>query len=195
MLGCLKNLRLNILSHGSPKMERTLMYCRKFWVTMHKSKFDKYAFALPLKFLALVPGTVFARPFLESQDLIPSRYRKKFNKVTSSMIESGLYRFYTSFADYKFKLRRRIHSSEDDENFQALTIQQLRRPMVLIFGLWTLSIVVFIAEHIFHKWQNWRSCRVKYFYLNQSYFGIIQSYCRRVRTNFRRNIFGSNVSI
>lgn len=91
------------------------------------------------------------------------RTLKKIDKVTSSMMSSGLYQFYISFAEYKQKLAERVKSAQDeDDNFRALTMDQLKRPMLFIFGLWSLAVVIFIMEHIISKWKHWRGCRIEY---------------------------------
>lgn len=90
---------------------------------------------------------------------------------------------FTSFAKYKQELRTSIQFGRNDDDPQPLTTQQLKRPMMLIVGLWTMGTIVFIAEYSIHKWNSWRNSRVKYFHMNRSYFGIIQSYSRRLLSN------------
>lgn len=53
------------------------------------------------------------------------------------MIESGLAHFYSSLA--KFQISLDYHMSQEDDDIQALSIQQLKKPMILIFCLWAAS--------------------------------------------------------
>lgn len=73
------------------------------------------------------------------------------------MIESGLYAFYMSLNSFKQQYMERIYLSETDDEFRALTVEQLKRPMLLVFALWTVAVIVLIVEHIISKWNNWRN--------------------------------------
>lgn len=74
------------------------------------------------------------------------------------MMESGLYQFYTTLAAFKLKLMERSFWSDDDDDdddMQALTVQQLKRPMILLFCLWAVAKAIFIAEMIVSKFNKW----------------------------------------
>lgn len=72
-----------------------------------------------------------------------------------------------SFISAAFKKSCKINWNEDI--FRALTVDQLRRPMVLILGLWALVMIIIILEHIIFKWMYWRGCRIHYFNRNQNH--------------------------
>lgn len=48
-----------------------------------------------------------------------------------------------------------VFNSEEDD--QALTMEQLKRPMILIVCLWGMSIMIWIAEIIIYRWKNRRN--------------------------------------
>lgn len=70
----------------------------------------------------------------------------------------GLLKFYTSFTLFKRQFIDRayvVFNSEEDD--QALTMEQLKRPMILIVCLWGMSIMIWIAEIIIYRWKNRRN--------------------------------------
>lgn len=103
------------------------------------------------------------RMHLETHGYASERTLEKIDKVTNAMMSSGLHQFYISFAEYKQKLTERVKSAQDeDDDFRALTMDQFRRPMLFIFGLWSVAVAIFIMEHIISKWKHWRGCRIEY---------------------------------
>lgn len=107
--------------------------------------------------------------YLGSDHHVTEQQLRKIDRATSSMMSSGLYEFYTSYAEFKRRIMkpwcvgpcpRHTHDSDDDD-LQVLTMEQLRRPMMLIFGLWALAAVIFVIEYIISKVNNWRSCRIR----------------------------------
>lgn len=100
--------------------------------------------------------------YLDSNWYVPERQHKQIDKSPSALMESGLHKFYTSFSAYKQKLfERESPNSEDDDDLQVLTIQQLKRPMIFISGFWALAIIIFITEHIISGWRKWRNRRYR----------------------------------
>lgn len=84
---------------------------------------------------------------------------KKFNGMTSSLMANGLYRFYDSFAIFTQKcIEADSNDGDDDDDDRALKMEQLRRPMMLVFGLWAVAVVLFVAEVIVKKWKSRRNC-------------------------------------
>lgn len=70
------------------------------------------------------------------------------------MVENGLHEFYLSLAIFKQKLIDRAYSEQVDDDFKALTVEQLRRPMKHLFYLWGMVMIVFITEYIISKWKH-----------------------------------------
>lgn len=70
--------------------------------------------------------------------------------MTSSIMENGIQRFYTSLTSFQRKLFARAFQTAEDEDedgdYRALSMTQLKRPMMLIFGLWVIAICIFCAE-------------------------------------------------
>lgn len=99
-------------------------------------------------------GAISAAFYLQSDHYVPERLLNKIDKRTSAMMENGMHQFYTSFTNFLRKLFARQFARSDDDDSQALTMSQLKRPMIFIFGLWGVAIIVFIAEIIIFKWKN-----------------------------------------
>lgn len=71
------------------------------------------------------------------------------------MIESGLHEFYKSFAFIKEKyMQRAFKNQTEDDDTQALTAEQLSKPLILLFCLFGISATVFLAELAIFKWKN-----------------------------------------
>lgn len=99
---------------------------------------------------------------MKSDHYVPERFIKKVDKMTSSLAESGLYTFFVSFSEFSRKFVERAYlnrEEEDEENMQVLTVKQLQRPMILIFYLWGLAVITFVAEIILVKLRKWFSRR------------------------------------
>lgn len=73
------------------------------------------------------------------------------------MIESGLGQFYASFGAFGQKLvdRHDVIQRDDEDDVRALTVEQLQRPMILIFCLCGVAISLLIFEIIVFKWNQW----------------------------------------
>lgn len=83
---------------------------------------------------------------------------ENIDEATNLMIESGLHQFYTSFTDFKRKLTERhdvIKPDEDGDDVQAMTLEQLRRPMILTLCLCGVAAVILIVEILVVKWIQW----------------------------------------
>lgn len=99
----------------------------------------------------IVQGAVVAQYFIQSDHYVPESTKMKIDQTTSSMMEYGFHRFYLSFAAYKEKLSDRLRPSSDDDDFRPLTIEQLKRPLVVILYIMMMSAVIFVAEVVISK--------------------------------------------
>lgn len=98
--------------------------------------------------------------YLGSDHYVPERIASKIDSATSSFIENGLYKFYKSLDKFTQKLSKRMESSQtDDDDIQALSMEQLKRPMIFISCLWGLAMVLFIGEFIIFKLRQWQENR------------------------------------
>lgn len=99
-------------------------------------------------------GFVSSQFYLQSEHYVPDRMLKKIDRATGSMMENGLHEFYTSLASFKMKLILRIYSMVEHEDFRALSVEQLKRPLILLFCLSAAAMIIFIAEIIISKWKS-----------------------------------------
>lgn len=76
---------------------------------------------------------------------------KKIDKLTNSIIENGMYRFFTSVNALSEKLVRAQLPNEEIAVFGALTMKQLKGLFVFLGGLWAISLFVFAYEIIAHQ--------------------------------------------
>lgn len=81
---------------------------------------------------------------------------EKIDKTTSSLMANGLYQFYSSFATFTQKCIQGDLIEKDDDD-RALKMEQLRRPMILVFGLWAVAAIIFVGEVIVNKWKSRRN--------------------------------------
>lgn len=100
----------------------------------------------------MILGSTHAQFFLESDHHVPERIIKRLDHATSSMVENGLHKFYLSLAIFKQKLIDRAYLEQIDDDSQALTIEQLKRPMIVLFYLWGTATIIFICEMTIFKW-------------------------------------------
>lgn len=106
--------------------------------------------------LFFTSGAINSQYYLESGNYVPERMTNRIDRTTSLMTENGLYQFYLSLAAFKQKFVDRAYLDEDEDDFQALTMGQLKRPMILLFCLWAVAMTLFMAEVIISKWKNQR---------------------------------------
>lgn len=71
-------------------------------------------------------------------------------------MESGLFKFYSSFVEFKEKFSQQMLMNHDDDDFKALTMQQLKRPTIFFLTLCGFAIIIFILEIIISSWENRR---------------------------------------
>lgn len=104
-------------------------------------------------FCVNIPGVINIEFILQSDHYVPDRMLKEIDNVTVSMMESGLIHLYRSLATFKQKLVDRAFTIANVDNFRALTMEQLNRPLVLLFCLWGAAMIVFVIETIIFKWK------------------------------------------
>lgn len=103
-------------------------------------------------------GEVSNRFYILSISHIPIRIRKKIDKLTSVIMESGIHEHFQSLKVFDQTMDGLI-KPEFHAVLEPITIEEMIRPMILICGLWIASILVFIKEIIVHKWIIWRNRR------------------------------------
>lgn len=90
-----------------------------------------------------------------SKYYVPDRMLKKIDQTTSSIMENGLSQFFSSFTAIKRKLiERATLGTVNDNEFQALSVEQLKRPMILLFGICAAATILLIAEIIIFRCSN-----------------------------------------
>lgn len=88
---------------------------------------------------------------LESNHYVTERLLKKIDRLTSSMIENGLHQYFAATDAFKRNFHDIEYSNVKDEEFKELTIDQLKRPMILMVGLVILATVILIIQIIVFK--------------------------------------------
>lgn len=103
--------------------------------------------------------------YLESDHIAPKRIIDRIDKVTNSLMENGLYKFYASKAEFSLKLLMRRNdinlglygdNHDDDDDFHPLTMQQMLRVMFILLSLQGIAILIFIGEILIFKWRERR---------------------------------------
>lgn len=97
-------------------------------------------------------GAVSSPYYLVSDHYIPDRMLKKIDRTTSAMMENGLNQFFSAFTEFKRKLVARANLNiADEDDFQALSIDQLKKPVILMVGFCGIAVIIFIVEVIIFK--------------------------------------------
>lgn len=90
---------------------------------------------------------------LASNHQIPTNLIRRINQLSSRIVESGLYKFYCSFAEHVAR-----KDGNDDLNSSAdtlrISIKQFEFPTIIYFILMFCSVVVFGIEIVYHKRRN-----------------------------------------
>lgn len=107
----------------------------------------------------VILGTVRSQFYLSSDHYVPERFIQKIDTMTNTIMENGLHQFFMSFCEFSRKVILSSYLDEADEEEQALTFEQLRRPMILVFSLWGIAATIFIAENMIFRWNHWLSHR------------------------------------
>lgn len=109
-----------------------------------------------LELLCFILGEISKPFYLASDHLIPLRMRRKIDQLTNLMIEKGFYEFYYSI---KSSDKRWISSWENsttpaDVELETITMEQIKRPMVFICGLWFIATLIFIIQLFIFNWER-----------------------------------------
>lgn len=108
--------------------------------------------------LILFPGSVPNSNYLESDQYIPERIKDKINRKTNFIMENGLEEFFSSFSSFSENLQnnmspldedgdRDYYDDDDDaDDIQALTVENLRGPMIMVLCLSAFSCFIFLIE-------------------------------------------------
>lgn len=85
-------------------------------------------------------GTINYGVYASTDEYVPKRVMQNLDTAGSSMLESGLSHFYTSFANFisNFRLERIIDEKAVDI---ALTIEQLKTPFIICLVLFSISSI------------------------------------------------------
>lgn len=80
------------------------------------------------------------------------------------MAEHGFYLFFHFLMEFQLKWRlTKIGMTSLKENYKVnlepITIEQLRKPIIIALCLNGVAVFVFVAEIFVFKWLNWRSCK------------------------------------
>lgn len=79
-------------------------------------------------------------------------------------MENGLHQFYQSFSTFLMDLidNRNLHHdvNDDDDDIQALTMEQLKIPLIIFIVLLGLASVVFLIEVIVYHFNRLRNRRI-----------------------------------
>lgn len=65
-----------------------------------------------------------------------------------------MHQFYSSFTKFQRQLFVRAFVTPDEDDSRALSMGQLKRPMIVLLGLWGVAVIVFVAEKVMTKWRN-----------------------------------------
>lgn len=87
--------------------------------------------------------------FLESDHHPSDRTVEKIDRITAEMLENGLYRFYLSMAAYKQQLNKRAYLSQNTDNHaMALTLDQMKRPLIIYLSVLATAMIIFVIEQV-----------------------------------------------
>lgn len=95
---------------------------------------------------------------LKTNEHVPERMIKRINKATVSMIENGLQQFYKSFGIFLEEfMREKLNRMHNDDDAAALTMGQLKIPLIIYFILLSMASILLAIEIIVHRVNKWRS--------------------------------------
>lgn len=99
-------------------------------------------------------GSIHYPYHLTSENYISDQMKQKINRITSIMMENGIHQQIQSYNHWAHVIG--ICGANEEVDLITFTLEQLKRPMMLIISLWTFTALIFIAEISVHKWINWR---------------------------------------
>lgn len=83
---------------------------------------------------------------MESNQLVPERMKNKIYKITSTLMESGIYRFFERLNTFLEKIRAQKLENAEEDDFRALTMGDLRGPLICCSYLLGFAGFVFLLE-------------------------------------------------
>lgn len=121
---------------------------KKFLVKSFRSVLSSFKRNCPQCFF-LFEGIVQSQYFLESDHHPSDRTVEKIDRITAEMLENGLYRFYLSMATYKQQLNKRAYLSQNTDNHaMALTLDQMKRPLIIYLSVLATAMIIFVIEQV-----------------------------------------------
>lgn len=80
------------------------------------------------------------------------------------MAKHGFFQFYQSLLEFQQKWRMAKYGlTSRKENYEVdlepITIEQLRKPIIIVLCLNAVAIAVLVAEILVFKWLKWRNCK------------------------------------
>lgn len=90
--------------------------------------------------------------FITHDGYAPKRFLDQFNRLSRSMSENGLYKFYSMYS--MFLGRIRSPTDIDVAEFQPLKLEQLYFFVTVFIIQLIIAIIVFITELIVHRIQR-----------------------------------------
>lgn len=102
------------------------------------------------------------RHLVTSNQCISERTINKIDKVSSSMAEHGFYQFYQSLVDFQqnwmvVEVGMITHKDNYEVNLEPITIEQLKKPIIIALCLNGIATILFVAEICVYKWLQWRN--------------------------------------
>lgn len=98
-----------------------------------------------------IVGSLQSSFYMAANDHVTDRLKNKIDRATSAMMENGLHQFYKSFTAYLTEMRaQKLKRTEDDE-LHALTIDDLKGPLIFCSYLLSFILFVFFIEVIIRK--------------------------------------------
>lgn len=88
--------------------------------------------------------------FVMSEHHIPDLIKDKIDQITSSMTENGLHSFFKQLTKYLTNLQTKKLSNAD-EDFRALTMEDLNAPITVCLYLLGFALIVFTVEVIIYR--------------------------------------------
>lgn len=134
----------------------------------NENNFQVHPHSNYLSNLCILLGFLLSPYILTGYKYASQKTIKKIDKLTSSLMESGLDRFYESFANFLFNLYSRNISKQAENDMHPMNITFMRGPLILYFCLLGFASVIFIIEIIGHNFIKLRSRRRIYQLQNRS---------------------------
>lgn len=88
----------------------------------------------------------------------------EIDKVSNSMSEYGFHKFYESKFTFDWHTKNINQSTEnvmeDIIDLQPITIEQLRKPIIIAMSLNGIGLILLVVEVLLFRWKKWRSCEL-----------------------------------